>query len=88
MPTDFVVLSERGYVVTRGKHEGKTLEEIRKVHPNFLVFLFKKCATLMSEEAFYAVTDTMIAEGFDPANPRPRKNSPDTGDVGVDSPAD
>lgn len=86
--TDALVLTERGYVLTGRKHGGKTLGEVTQEDPDYLVFLFQKCPTRMTEEAFYTLADVLRSAGYDLSNLRKRKNSPHTGAVGVDSPAD
>lgn len=69
-----------GYVIVSGKNSGKTLEQMAEERPNFLVFLFKKCADRMPEEAFYVVADLLAAKGYDLANLKYRKGDEDNFD--------
>lgn len=62
-----------GYEVVTGKHSGKTLDQLAEERPNVLVFLFKKCADRMTEEAFFSVADLLVAKGYDLANLKYRK---------------
>lgn len=77
---DILKKTESGYVLMAGKNAGKTLEQMGEERPNFLVFLFKKCADRMPEEAFYRVADLLAAKGYDLANLKYRKGDEDNFD--------
>jgi hypothetical protein len=48
-----------------GKHKDKTLDEVARESPEYLQWVRRKGSLALSDEAFYALEDVMLAHRID-----------------------
>jgi hypothetical protein len=53
------------WMVGGRKHEGRTLQEVASLDPNYLQWMHKEASTNLSDEAYYALSDTMETHGIE-----------------------
>lgn len=60
----FLQRAENAWIISTGKHAGKTLQELAEVDIGYVQWIYEKVSSSFSNEQFYAVQDQLVNRGL------------------------